>query len=316
MTKEEEPISPSLAQSLHDESQEAAGIIRRVVTIGCCVNALLMVLKLCAGYFGHSEALMADGFHSLNDILSDIIMFVFVGISYRASDERFSYGYGKFGTFSSFLMSIVLIVIAVFISIEGVESIVAYAHGEELEQPDIWTFIVIIFAMACKEGLFRFYSRVGRKTEAKALVANAWHHRSDALASVATLIGVTFAHFFGPSFRVLDPVASLFIALFILIPALRMLVPAFGELMEHSLPKKDVEKARNVIEDTKGVEGVKFLRSRRNGHHQMFDIGIYVDPDISVNQASEIAVNIKNALYKTFCPHLIVTVTTYPFRPH
>lgn len=311
MKKKEQ--APSLVQSLHDDNRESAKIIRRVVTIGCCVNALLMFLKLGAGWFGHSEALLADGFHSLNDIVSDILMFVFVGISYRPADERFSYGYGKFGTFSYFLMSIFLIVIAVLITIEGIESIIDFAHGEELIQPDIWTFVVVLFVMACKEGLFRYYSRIGRMTDAKALIANAWHHRSDAMASIATLIGVTFAHFFGPDFRVLDPIASLVIAAFIFIPALRLLIDAFKELMEHSLPKEDVERARNIIISEQGVQKIKYLHTRRNGHDLVFDAGIAVAPDTSVSEADGIAENIKNALRKEFCPHIRLSVAVFPY---
>lgn len=303
-----------LSQTLHDEDADSARIIRRVVKIGCLVNALLMVLKLSAGYFGHSDALMADGFHSLNDLAADIIMLIFIGISYRAADARYSYGYGKFETFSSFLMSSFLILIALMIGCEGVESIVDYAKGETLQQPDIWTFIVVLFAMACKESLFHFYYRAGKRAESKALMANAWHHRSDALASVATLIGVTCAHFFGPAFRVLDPVASLLIAIFILIPALRLFRPSFAELMERSLPQKDVESACKEVEETPGVEGVRYIRSRRNGHNLIFDIGIEVDPSISVDQGAAIAARIEQRLHDLFCPHVFVSVNTFPCR--
>lgn len=302
----------SLALTIQDEGHATSRIIKRVVLIGCSVNALLMTAKLCAGYLGHSEALVADGYHSFNDMLSDIIMFVFVGISYRSPDNSYTYGYGKFGTFASFLMSILLLVISAILFYHGIESIVDFAHGHLLPQPDIWTFVVIIFAMVCKEGLYRFYSAMGKKTDSKALLANAWHHRSDALASIATLIGITCAHFFGPSFRVLDPVAALVIAIFILIPALRLLWSSFKELMDRALPSEYIEKAKKVIEETEGVEGIKFLRSRRNGHHLLFDIGIYVKPDVSVSAASTIASSLKESLCSSFCPHLITTVTAYP----
>lgn len=301
-----------LSQSLPDESGASARAIRRVVKIGCAVNAILMALKLTAGYLGHSDALVADGFHSLNDVAADLIMLVFIGISYRAADARFAYGYGKFETFSSFLMASLLIVISVMIGVEAVESITEYAMGGELPQPDVWTFVVVLFCMACKEGLFRFYSHVGRKADSKALVANAWHHRSDALASVATLIGVTFSHFFGPAFRILDPVASLVIAVFILIPALRLFGPAFAELMERSLPARDVENARAIVGCIQGVKGICYLRTRRNGHHLVFDVGIKVDRHLDIEQGAEIAASIEQALSAAYCPHVLVSVTTSP----
>lgn len=295
-------------QSLHDEADDSVRIIRRVVTVGCFVNALLMTLKLCAGYLGHSDALVADGFHSLNDVGADLIMFVLVGISYRSADRRYAYGYGKFATFSSLLMSAFLIVIAFVIAIGAIESIVEYSHGVLLPRPDIWTFIVVLFAMACKEGLYRYYYSTGKRTGSKALMANAWHHRSDALASIATLSGVTFSHFFGPAFRVLDPVASALIAIFIFVPALRLFISSFHEIMEHSLTPEEVDKAEQAVEKIQGVERVEYIRSRRNGHRVIFDIGVDVDPALNMRQADAIASEIKNSVRSAFCPHVIVNV--------
>lgn len=297
-----------LSDILPDEGESSARAIRKVVKIGCVVNAMLMCLKLCAGYFGHSDALVADGFHSLNDLAADIIMLVFVGISYKAADSKYSYGYGKFETFSSFLISAFLIVIGCTIAFEAVETIVGYFNGEVLEQPDIWTVVVVLVAMACKEGLFRFYSYSGKKENCTALVANAWHHRSDAFASIATLIGVTFSHFFGPAYRILDPVASLVLAVFILVPAVRLFHPAFRELMERSLAESDVDKAKAVAKSVTGVEGINSIRSRKVGHHLVFDLSIKVAPSLTIKEGEEISQNVEEALKKAFCKHIIVTV--------
>lgn len=302
----------SIATILPDESGESARTIRKVVTIGCLVNLLLMCLKLCVGWFGHSEALFADGFHSLNDVAADIIMLVFIGISFRQADKRYTYGYGKFETLSSFLMSSFLIIVAILIAREGIETIIDYTKGEQLERPDIWTFIVVLFAMACKECLFRYYSATGKNTGSKALVANAWHHRSDALASVATLIGVTAAHFFGDRLSILDPLASILIALFILTAAIRMLVPAFNELMEHSIPENEAEKARKTISETEGVMALKNLRCRRNGHFFIFDATVAIDSNLDISQGYSIVENIERNLKKNFCKHIILSVTTIP----
>ena len=286
--------------------------IRRAVCIGCIVNAVLMVLKMVTGHYGHSDALVADGFHSLNDFAADLIMLMFVGISFRGPDSRYSYGYGKFETFSTFLMSSFLIIVSLIIGYEGIESLVGYSRGMELEQPDIWTVIVVLFAMAAKEGLYHFYSSAGRKAGSKALVANAWHHRSDALASLATLIGVSFSQLFGPAFRVLDPVASILIAVFILVAACRMIAPAFGELMECSLPESDSRKARECVENTAGVDSVAHARSRRNGHYKVFDVGVRVSPDVSVKQAAEIALAAEKSLNDEFGPYVLPSVSIFP----
>ncbi len=271
-----------------------------------------MVLKMVTGHYGHSDALVADGFHSLNDFAADLIMLMFVGISFRGPDSRYSYGYGKFETFSTFLMSSFLIIVSLIIGYEGIESLVGYSRGMELEQPDIWTVIVVLFAMAAKEGLYHFYSSAGRKAGSKALVANAWHHRSDALASLATLIGVSFSQLFGPAFRVLDPVASILIAVFILVAACRMIAPAFGELMECSLPESDSRKARECVENTAGVDSVAHVRSRRNGHYKVFDVGVRVSPDVSVKQAAEIALAAEKSLNDEFGPYVLPSVSILP----
>lgn len=291
-----------------ENRSEAARMIRTAVKIGCAVNILLMILKLGTGYFGHSEALFADGFHSLNDVAADLIMLMFVGMSYRKVSSTFTYGYGKLQTFSTFLMSTFLIAISAMICIEGVESIVAYSHGEVLEQPDIWTVIVVIFAMGSKEALYRYYSSAGKKTGSNALVANAWHHRSDALASLATLVGVTFSHFFGAGLRILDPIASLLIALFIFIPAAGMLRQSFLEMMEHSLPKEMIAKARGDVENIKGVKSVEWIRSRRNGHRLIFDIAVNVNPEMSLSAFSELRTRIYEALEAEFGKHITLTL--------
>jgi cation diffusion facilitator family transporter len=289
-------------------SEQGAARVRRIVMIGCAINALLMAMKILTGYFGHSDALVADGFHSLNDFAADLIMLVFVGLSFRGADKRFSYGYGKFETFSSFLISSFLIVVAVMIGIEGVESIIDYSRGEMLPRPDIWTIIVVLISMLCKEGLYRFYSISGRRVGSQALVANAWHHRIDALASVATLIGVSFSHFFGETFRILDPCASIAIALFIFIPALRLLRPAFTELMEHSLPAGYTARIREVALRVEGVSDATITHSRKSGHNNLVEIRIAVSPALTVADFLQLSDRLTSALTAEFGPTLLPTI--------
>lgn len=302
--------SESLASEI--TANAGAGYIRRVVTIGCVVNAILMVLKLFVGYYGNSDALVADGFHSLNDFAADLIMLIFVGISFRPADRKYTYGYGKFETFSSFLMASFLIIIAVMIGLEGVESIVAVVNGEILERPDVWTIVVVIFSMLAKDALYRYYSHAANRVGSKALKANAWHHRVDALSSVATLVGVGFAYFFGEKMRIFDPIASILIAVFILIPALKLFVPSFCELMERSLPEASVKRAREIISAQKGVVRIESLKCRRNGHYRLFDVRIAVDPEITINAGAAIAEEVEHSLTDAFGKSTLTTVTTIP----
>lgn len=299
---------------LVDRDTAATRRVRRVVITGCAVNALLMLLKLSAGWFGHSDALLADGFHSLNDVAVDLIMLIFIGISYRKASARFAYGYGKFETLASLLISLLMTFIGVIIAVEGVKAVVAYAHGEVLEHPDIWTVFAILVAMCTKEFLYRYYDREGKKLESSALQAAGWHHRIDAMSSIATLIGVAGAHFLGEKFRVLDPCASLIIALLILITAVRILIPAFAELMEHSLPIGEMEKARKAVAGTPGVEQILDLKARRAGHSRIFDITVAVGPSAGVGDCAGIADEIEKRLQHAFCPHIFVTVATRPVK--
>lgn len=296
--------------------EDAAGNgrrIRKIIAVGCCVNALLMILKLTVGYYGHSDALMADGYHSINDFAADLIMLLFIGISFRQADKRYSFGYGKFETFSTFIISLFLLFVAFHITYEAIESIQEYASGTILPQPDVWTVIVVIISMCAKEGLFRYYRWGSHKTGTTALLTNAWHHRSDAMASIATLIGVSFSHFLGESWRILDPVASLILVIFIVVAAIRMLWPAFTELMDHSCNATITEKAESVVTGIKGVKKIVSFKSRKNGHYFIFHFTIAVNPSLTVEEAGKIAGEIENNLQKALGQNIMISVSTIPF---
>lgn len=293
-------------------SSQSAARVRHVVMVGCAVNALLMAAKLLTGYFGHSDALMADGIHSLNDLAADLIMLFFVGISFRKADGRYTYGYGKFETFSSFLISAFLIIVGFLVLYEGIEGVTSFFKGEELPRPDIWTVVVIAFAIVAKECLYRYYSATGRRIGSNALLANAWHHRMDALASIATLVGVSCSHFFGESWRVADPIVTILISIVIIIAAARLFIPSFTELMERSLPARYSVTALEIASKVEGVKEVVSLRSRKSGHYLIFDIGVAVDPHLTVEQGAVIAGAVTRALEQQFGPALLASVSTLP----
>lgn len=311
--KHEESVA-ALSGFLDARDNRDAHLIRHVVIIGCLINAVLMALKLIVGYYGHSDAVVADGFHSLNDVAADLIMLLFVGISFRPADERFSYGYGKFQTFSSFLISVALLFVAVEISLEAIESIIDYSHGTILPQPSVWTIVVVVISMIGKEFLFRYYRSASRRTDTMALLTSAWHHRSDAMASIATLIGVTFAHFFGESWRILDPCASLVLVIFIVVPAIRMLIPAFMELMDRSLKPEVISKAKETIASTPDVEQVEYVTGRKNGHYLIFNIGASVNKTMTVNEGYVISSQIEERLHDVFGKNIMTSITILPAK--
>lgn len=296
-----------LPEVLKQHSGWEARMIRRTVLSGCAVNIILMIMKLLLGHYGHSDALVADGFHSLGDVCSDIIMLAFVGLSFHRPTKSYSYGFGKFQSFASFLISCLLLFVVFHISEEAVESIIQYSNGETLPHPDIWTLVAILAAMSAKEVLYRFYLSVGKKTRCMALLSSAWHHRADALASIAALVGIASAHFLGEQWRVLDPVASLIIALLILIMAIRLLGKAFKELMD-GMDKDDVSEAAEIILNSKGVIALDSLKCRKSGPNIFFDVKIEVDGNLSVRESNKIASDIESALIEEFGLHTVVNV--------
>ncbi len=304
----------NLSELLTTESANVSRKIRKIVIIGCVVNAILMALKLTVGYYGHSDALMADGYHSLNDFAADLIMLLFIGISFKKADSKYSYGYGKFETFSTFLISVFLLFVSWHIAEEAIERIRDYMAGEVLAQPDIWTVVVVVVAICAKEFLFRFYRRGAQRTGTMALLTNAWHHRSDAMASFATLIGVSFSHFLGESWRILDPCASLILVVFILVAALRMLYPAFIELMDHSCSREVTDKAKSIVLKSKGVDGLLETKSRKNGHFLLFDFVIEVAPGLTVEKAAVIASGVEENLKKEFGNNVMINIKTVPLK--
>lgn len=294
------------------DPQAGSGNLRKVVAIGCCLNVLLFFLKVGGGWLGHSDALMADGFHSLGDFSMDIVMFLFLGISLRKATKEYSYGYGKFETFASLIASMIVGAIGITLIIEGAERIAAYSRGEVLARPDIWTLGVILLAMFVKEGLYHFYDNSGRKLKSSALRAIALHHRTDAFASIATLIGVGCSIFFGEKLRILDPIVTLVLSALIVASSIRIFLPAYRELLDKALPKEVADQAESIIVASPGVKGISYLRSRRNGRYFIFDAGILVDPDISIRSGREIAMEIEKRLSEKFRNPLMVSITIEP----
>ena len=288
-------------------------MIRHVTWVGFWVNSLLMVLKIAFGLYGHSDALVADGVHSVSDFATDLIVLVFVGIAYKKADNAHPYGHGKFETFASLLIAAILFLVAIGIGISGVQTIISATNGETLPRPDIWTLIIALISILSKELLFRYTDRTGRKINSSSLIANAWHHRSDAISSVATLLGVSAGYFLGDAWRIADPIASILIAVFIAISAIQIGLPSVNELLEKSLPPSEVGKVAATIAGVAGVKAYHRLRTRRNGHSLIIDTHIKVDPTINVAAGHDIATSVELALRKKFGPDIITNIHVEPY---
>lgn len=269
---------------------------KRCTLVGMTSDVCLSVLKIGTGIFGHSSAILADGIHSISDTVTDALVYTMVRLSGKGPDERYRYGRGKYETLAAFLISIILVVVALGLMAEGVKDVWTALCGGTLERPHLLALIVGIVAVIIKEGLYHYTRIKGAKTVSSALKAYAWHHRADALSTSATLLGVAGAMFLGERWRVLDPIAAIAVSVLILVLAYRMGRPAVEELLEVSLPKEERDKIADIVTGTAGVKAFHNLRTRRNGNLRVVDIHIKVDGDLTVARSHDITREIERLL--------------------
>lgn len=295
--------------------KEAVAAARRVTWVGFGCNAVLAVIKVIAGLAGRSGALVADGVHSFSDFITDVIVLVMVGVSRRKPDSRYQYGRGKYETFATMLIAIALVVVGIGIFGEGLRCVIEVVDGGTIARPGWVALVICVVSIVVKEWLFRYTQAAGRRIGSGALIANAWHHRSDAFSSVATLLGVGGAMFLGERGRVLDPVAQMIVAVFIVIVGVRMAMPAIRELLEVSLPEKVEDSICKTVSETPGVITFHHLRTRRNGRAIIIEVHLKVAPAITVREAHDISTEVERRLSELFSgDKSIITTHIEPYR--
>ena len=255
--------------------------IYRVTLIGSAVNAVLIVLKFIAGIFGKSSAMIADAVHSLSDFITDVIVLVFVKIAGKPRDKGHDYGHGKFETFATMIIGLLLSLAGVGLLANGIDLVIKSCNGHTLERPTMLALVIAVVSILSKEWLYRFTAAKGREVNSQAVVANAWHHRSDAISSAGTLVGVAGAMFLGDSWRILDPVAAIVVSLFIIKSGYDIMKPSVNELLESSLPEAQETEIRQLVLGVPGIISVHNLRTRRIGN------GIAVDMHAKMDAAEE-----------------------------
>lgn len=282
------------------ESSEREKRIVQVTVWGAIANCILTLAKVAAGIVGHSSAMVADGVHSLSDLVSDIIVIVFVCISSQNTDKGHDYGHGKFETLATFFVSLLLLVVGIKLLLGGILSIRGYMQGEEQPQPSVIALYMALISILVKEILFQITARIGKEVESPAVIANAWHHRSDAISSIGSLVGIGGAIFLGKQWVILDPLAGCIISIFIFVVALKMAGGAVSELMEASLPEQNEQEIQNIIMSVNGLEDVHELKTRRNGRSVIIDAHVVVNPSITVAEAHDMTVEAESLLRDRF----------------
>ena len=270
--------------------------IRSITIWGAVVNIALTVAKIVAGVVGRSAAMIADGIHSLSDLLSDIVVLVFTHISSKGKDRDHSFGHGKFETLATLIVSIILVVVGAKLMSGGIKSIISVVNGEVIPKPGYIALAAAAISIAAKEILYYATVKVGKEVNSPVVVANAWHHRSDALSSIGALLGIGGAIILGDKWTVLDPIASCCISIAIIVIAVKMALPSLSELLETSLPEDIEAEIVRTASEISGVRDIHELKTRRNGISFIIDAHITVDPSISIVEAHDIATNVEEAL--------------------
>ncbi|MDD4197905.1 MAG: cation diffusion facilitator family transporter [Paludibacter sp.] len=286
---------------------------RKVTWVGFAVNMVLTILKIIAGFLGKSTAMVADGIHSLSDFITDLFVIIFIGISGKEKDEDHRYGHGKYETFATLLISLALILVGIGIFWSGLSKIIQVVNGGVLEQPTYLALFAAIISIIFKEALFWYTKIVGDKIKSNAVIANAWHHRSDAFSSIGTALGISGAIFLGETWRILDPIAGVIVSFFILKVAFELGMPSIHELLEKSLP---LETEKSIIETIEAHPDVIFqhnLKTRKIGNIFAIDVHIKLDKDISFVKSHDVATEIEISLREKFGAKTVTNIHTEPY---
>lgn len=288
--------------------------IYKVTWIGSLVNFLLLAFKFAAGILGHSAALVADAVHSLSDFATDIIVIVFVRISGKPEDEDHKYGHGKYETLATAAIGLILFAVGIGILVNGATSVGDFLKGKVLPAPSIVALIVAAISIISKEILYRYTINEGKKLNSQAVIANAWHHRSDAFSSIGTLIGIGGAIFLGEKWRILDPIAAIVVSGFIMKVATDLLKPCIDELLERSLPAETEQKILELITSFPEVSSPHHLRTRRIGNHFAIEVHIRMDGQTTLERAHHTATLIERRIKEEFGPETHIGIHMEPIK--
>lgn len=286
----------------------------RVTIAGSIINILLLAFKFAAGILGHSAAMIADAIHSLTDFVTDAIVLVFVRLGSKPTDRDHDYGHGKYETLASAIIGVSLLVVGMMICYSGVTKTYHAMCGEPLQQPGFIALAAAVASVVLKEWAYRFTVRVGRRCHSEAVVANAWHHRSDALSSVGTTVGIGGAIILGEKWAVLDPLTAIVVSLFIMKAAWSVLSKAVDELTDGSLPKETEDEIEKIVSEDNEVSVVHNLCTRRIGDRIAIEMHVRMPGETSLYEAHRHATEIENRLKQRFGTATHISIHLEPVK--
>lgn len=287
----------------------------RVTLLGSVVNLLLLVFKFVAGVLGHSAAMIADAVHSLSDFVTDLIVIVFVKISSKPEDADHAYGHGKYETLASCIIGLALIVVGVMMGYNATVKIVdVVRNGTELASPGIIALVAAVLSIVLKEWMFHLTRKVAREVDSPAVEANAWHHRSDALSSVGTAIGIGGAVLLGSKWAVLDPIAALVVSVFIVVQAAKILSDAIGQLMEKSLPRDVEQRICEIVYEEEGTSDIHHLRTRKIGSQISIELHVRMNGYLTLREVHDKSIAIEKRLRAAFGDSTYINLHVEPLK--
>ena len=280
--------------------------------VGSVINVVLLLFKFVAGIIGHSAAMLADAVHSLSDFVTDVIVLVFIHISGKPQDKSHDYGHGKYETLAMTLIGVALLLVALGILNSGAMKIKLWLDGEQLEAPGTIALWAALLSVVLKEGTYRYSMIKAHQLNSPAVEANAWHHRSDALSSIGTAVGIGGAIFLGQRWTVLDPIASVVVGIFIVKVSVSLLRRGIGDLLEQSLPDAVEEEILQLVAALPGLSKPHDLRTRRIGNHYAIELHILMDGNITLREAHDKASEVEETLKSHYGQETHVAVHVEP----
>lgn len=288
--------------------------IQQVTLMGSLGNLFLLLFKFFAGIMGNSAAMIADAVHSLSDFATDLVVIFLVRLSGKPQDADHGFGHGKYETLATAVIGLILLGVGLMIFWSGAATVYGVIQGATLERPGYVALVAAIASIFIKEILYQYTAHEAKRLKSNAMMANAWHHRSDSLSSIGTLLGIGGAILLGPDWHVLDPIAAIVVSVFIVKVALELLVPCVEELLEKSLPKEDEEYIIEVIKSYEGVTDPHNLRTRRIGNYCAIEVHIRMDGQTTIHKAHAITRSIEERLRNKFGANTIINTHVEPIK--
>ena len=263
----------------------------RASWITVIVNILLATFKVIAGVIGNSSAMIADGVHTLSDVLTTFVVLIGLKISSKEADEGHPYGHEKYESVFAKVLSILLLLTGILIGYEAIKLLIS----GEAKAPKLIALIAALLSILIKEGMYWYTIKIARKIKSISMEADAWHHRSDAFSSIGTFAGVLGAQF---GITALDPIAGIIVSIFVVKVGVDLYIKSVKELVDEAASKEIIKTIIEEAESTDGVKGIKNLKTRIFGNRIYVDIEIFVDSSISVKSGHDIAESVHDKLEK------------------